>query len=395
MSATLFPEIERTDPSIKRAAETEYEFLERVKDPVFDRVRDVLNAWFDRFDQLQGAEAASDLMGRLKSKQSAQFFSAFWELYLHESHIRLGFDVEVHPLSARGTQPDFVVTKGAHRHYLEAVMPSPGVSAPQEPGSVPTVTEYISEAFHPDYRLTLRFVAAGPTMPRKRKIISAVKSWLDSLNWEQFWSEDPQLIRHPETELRLDGWVLGLRAIPMRPEARGTPGSMIWIYRAQSGFPVAVARAIQPRLEEKGNKYGDLDAPHVIAIWVMDVMASEDTIPEALFGLPLPTGDGCHKIRFADSVSREDAFWSPNRANGGRVSAVLATHSFVFNYNAVSRTFPRLWINPWADRKLSSELPYARSAVSGDETTIENFPATTSPDRLFGLPSDWPGIPFR
>ena len=84
-----------------------------------------------------------------------QFYSAFWELYPHESHTRLGFHVEVHPLSARGTQPDFVVTRGAHRNSLEAVMPDPGISAPQEPGSVATVTEYISEVFHPDYRLTL------------------------------------------------------------------------------------------------------------------------------------------------------------------------------------------------------------------------------------------------
>ena len=45
-------------------------------------------------------------------------------------------------------------------------------------------------------------------------MISAVKGRLDSLNWDQLWSDDPQLIRHPETELRIDGWVLGLRSDP-------------------------------------------------------------------------------------------------------------------------------------------------------------------------------------
>ena len=72
-------------------------FLERVDDPAFDNVRTVLCEWFEHFAGHQDANAVSDLRKRLRAKQPLQFESAFWEPYLHELHLRLGFDVEVHP----------------------------------------------------------------------------------------------------------------------------------------------------------------------------------------------------------------------------------------------------------------------------------------------------------
>ena len=80
----LFARRNRSDPSVRRAAESTYRFLDRIDDPAIDRVRALLNEWTERFEATQPAAAVNDLLGRLRSKQDSQFYTAFWELYLHE-----------------------------------------------------------------------------------------------------------------------------------------------------------------------------------------------------------------------------------------------------------------------------------------------------------------------
>ena len=40
----------------------------------------------------------ADLQCRLKSKDDAEFESAFWELYLHEAYQRSGYKLTIHQL---------------------------------------------------------------------------------------------------------------------------------------------------------------------------------------------------------------------------------------------------------------------------------------------------------
>jgi hypothetical protein len=104
---TALPGEARDDPAPKRAAESTYKFLDSVDDPVFEPVRATLNAWFEHFAQRQDTAAATDVRARLNAKQPLQFYAAFWELYLHELHSRLGFDVLAHPPGPQTTRPDF------------------------------------------------------------------------------------------------------------------------------------------------------------------------------------------------------------------------------------------------------------------------------------------------
>jgi hypothetical protein len=101
----LFPDTQRTDPEKYRSTESNYEFLQRVDDPAFANVRAVFNEWFARFAERQEASAVNDLRRRFQAKGDEQLYGAFWELYLHETLLRLGFDVTVHPESERGRNP--------------------------------------------------------------------------------------------------------------------------------------------------------------------------------------------------------------------------------------------------------------------------------------------------
>lgn len=395
MPPLLFEDKERNDREPKRAAENSFQFIDRVDDPAFARVRETFNGWVTRFGSLQSNDATNDLLGRFRSKPDSQFYSAFWELYLHELHVRLGFSVEVHPESGRGTRPDFSLARDGRTLYLEAVMPNPSSVEPQQPGSVKTVMEYIESARNPDFFLKVRFIAPNRDTPGKRDVVQAVQGWLSCLDWDEWWrgglSPD---IAYPEVELSVRGWVLGLRALPRSPDRRGGDvASMIGMYPAITGFPDSVADAISPTLDDKANKYGDLDAPYIVAVWTMSTMASDDTAPQALFGVAMPLETGRHPTGLPSPAQR-NGLWSSNRQHRARVSAVLAAKSWDFSYLSVARVWPRLWVNPWATRELDQELPYPASRVSENETSIENTPATVEPSALLELPPDWPGRPF-
>jgi hypothetical protein len=393
MTGLLFDDRVRRDPNPKYAAETSFQFLQRVDDPVFARIRETFNAWFARFAERQSERAVNDLRGRFGSRQDHQFYAGFWELYLHEVFARLGFEVEVHPTGESDTRPDFLVSREAQRFYVEAVMPMPSTGEDQQPKSVATVLEYVDAAFDPDFYVAVRFVTAGAETPRRRAVVAAVEDWLGQLRWDDYRDESGMRQPGREVELNIGDWVIGLIAMPRSPKARGDRSfPTIGIYPGTSAWVEPVVATVGPTLEEKAGKYGDLDAPYLIAAWVMSAIVTESSLAQALFGVALPVDPGRHDISMPGELF---GLWTPNRQRRDRVSAVLLAGSFDFNYSAVARVMPRLWLNPRARRELTVSLPFASSRVSADEAWIENTVETLPASELLGLPADWPGVPFQ
>lgn len=385
----LFAEGKRTDRRRGKPHETHYEFLHRAAGEFFDNVRAVLNEWFARFADTQAPEAVRDLRGRFRGKQPEQLLSAFWELYLHEMAVRLGFQVVVHPESERGTHPDFVLSRGEERLYVEAVMPTPGIDNRKQPGNVPIVEEYINEAFHPAWRLSLVHIIPGKDTPRKIAVKKAVLGWLETLDPDEWLEREGE----PEEELHLGHWQIKLLAYPMPPENRDREGkAMIWFGVGGAAYPEAIGPAILPLLTEKATKYGDLDAPLVIAMWVNDIFADRGSAPLVLFDSTLghlklgtePTGLNVGK-------RKRKGLWTPGAKHRGRASAVLAVDALNFGYPNVPDVLPHLWPNPHADNPLTTDLPFSVSRVSPDEETVETVGAKITASELFGLPEEWPG----
>ncbi len=385
----LFEAKTRTDNRRGRAAESDYDFLDRVAGQYFENMRVLLNEWFGRFAAQQDQPAVNDMRSRLHAKQDGQFFAAFWELYLHEVLTRLGFEITVHPESERGKRPDFAVRRGDAQFYLEAVMPTPPVGERNQGPNAATVIEYVDEAYHPDWRLSLRHVIAGKQTPKKAAVRDAVVGWLDSMNADVWLERDDR----PETELRVDDWQIKVAALALEPESGSRVHKrMIWAGPGGAGYPEALGRPISKALTKKAKKYGDLDAPLVIAMWVMNWMADEGTAPLALFGSPLgELRPGVEPTGLDLPPERTPGLWTPGAKNRGRASALLAVNSFTFGFPGVARSLPHLWPNPHADRPFTTELPFGVSRVSPDESTVETVPATTTASALLGLPDDWPG----
>jgi hypothetical protein len=181
-TAPLFGSRQRGDAARKRAAETTYAFLDRVSRPEFAAPRVLLNAWFDRWP---AGDDREELRRRLMSKDAQNFDGAFWELYLHEVHRRLGFAIEREPrLAGRSTRPDFLMERDDGAFYLEATVVALPASVIAKRRRERLVIDAINDAYHPDFGIRLQGLAIGPRQPPRRLIIAAVEKWLGTLEWE-------------------------------------------------------------------------------------------------------------------------------------------------------------------------------------------------------------------
>ena len=133
----------------------------------------------------------------------------------------------------------------------------------------------------------------------------------------------------------------------------------------------------------------------MIAVFAMSEMSSSGSAGRALFGSEFPLQTGRHPTGFARSRIERRGLWTTRSPTRDRVSGILATPSFAFNYSAVARVFPRYWSNPWTQEPLRLELPFPSTNVSSDEATVENEDAAMRPHELLELPEDWPGEPFQ
>jgi hypothetical protein len=390
-SEPLFDSRERDDDAYKRARETMYAFLDRVCGPELAAPREVLNAWFERWP----ADDREGLRTRLMSKDRANFDGGFWELYLHEVHWRLGFEITREPeVPGRRTRPDFLIERADGAFYLEATVIGQPASVVARRRREEHVIEQINHAYHPDFGLRLQGLSVGPEQPSRRAVVAAVERWLGTLDWEA-----------ERTKLESGGASIGDRRRDIEHiEVRGThilalPWPRAAGVRGDRNFPTVVAHsgqggvlneppAILDDLKDKAGKFGRLDRPYVIATLSRRDFVTDLDVEQALFGpevvrIPVrpdgPLGD--------PRLDRQPrGFWQhDDRKQATRVSAVLSATNL--NPWAVDEV-PRLWRNPWAARPLVATLPWTTIEADLGTNQLVRHEARIDARELLGLPPD-------
>lgn len=102
----LFDDMERDSRSPAKRAESQFAFLNRTGRPYFAPVRDLLEDWFSHLPP----DVQPALRSRFRKDDPGQNMGAFWELYLHEAHRRLGFAIQYEPpVPGHGPKPRFPV----------------------------------------------------------------------------------------------------------------------------------------------------------------------------------------------------------------------------------------------------------------------------------------------
>lgn len=380
----LFPDVPRADLTARLQGEPAYAFLNRSGDPHVAEIRDLMSAWLSRVP----AEHVPDLRGRLQGKDKAQFESAFWELYLHEAYRRSGYAVTVHPpLAGSGRHPDFLVERQGTRFYLEAVQACATADDTRQSKLLADVRRLLDEIAPGDYRLDMATYAVGRQPPSIAKLRRELRGWLSALGQG---TGNPAaaaayraVSRH--TWQTMDGWRVEFGAVPVPPghAARHLVGT-----HTTGGWSNDAAR-ITEALESKADRYGELDAPLVIAVLSNSPYGTDETdFEDALYGALIgrrPTA----ALPPPGALLKPGHWLSQDGWRHANAPQVIAAQD-LFPWTA-AKVQPRLWSTLQPGVPTPAQPGWlARVQVTG--SAPQPGPAVPM-SSLFGLPDPWPTVP--
>ncbi len=267
-------------PEVPR--DSQFHFLDRVSGPYWDQVRGLIENWFCRLCP----DAQADVRGRLRSKDDRQSKGAFFELYLHECLLRMGYTVTCHPeVEGTSRRPDFLAEKDGRRIYVEARSASSSDVAVGKSARVNAVYESLDRLDSPNFFLWIDVAKHGDAPLRARPLRGRLEKWLAGLNPDDQTLLDKHRDDLPGVTHEDAGWKIDFRAVPRSPEARGREGARpLGIFGGGEAGRVHDEEGLRGALADKGSAYGSLGAPFVVAVASSSIFLDDDDVRNALYG---------------------------------------------------------------------------------------------------------------
>lgn len=380
---TLFDDFERSDASPARDGESSFDFMNRVRQPFWERIRDELERWYAHCPRPD----SDDVRARFRSPAPDQHFAAWWELYLFRFFRCSGFDVELHPaLPNVTTRPDFRVSAGKASFLVEAATTFSGIVDEDRHGAREAwITGAINSVSHANFFVGIDFEQVGLERPRVHEITQPLLSFLDGLDPDEVATLD--FADLPELPLTPRDWDIRITPIPIKPEARGDPSHRLLGMGAPIAGMVNDVEMIGRTLDRKRKRYGIPEEPFVIAILVMSSFPADDDILKALLGRTVVQLSV--DFESARLVREPNGVWTSEGGPRNRHVSAVMTGVSLQPWN-LATTGPTIWLNPWASRPLDVPMP-TRVADITTAGAVTFRDTTRPPHEVFGLPLEWPG----
>lgn len=383
----LFDEQDRNDPTPARHQESTFEFLNRIAGDYWDQPRSLMQAWLNH---VTADTDYNDLRQRLRSRDDEQFRSAYLELYLHESLIRAGYTVTIHPkLPGTSSRPDFLAERDRERIYVEAIAPGSTPAAKAAAQRRAVLLDTVNQLDDPNFILWLDELTEGQQPPPAARMRADLGRWLAGLDPDDHWDLDDA----PTYTWQHEGWSVRFKPIPIKPEARGRGGDhhrAIGVYAHTEVGWIDDAPAVRKALTGKHHQYGQLDAPFVIAVGTYIFDRDRWHTTNALYGAAaIELGEARDEGTVTRQIRRPDGYFgTPPTWQNRNVSGVLVVNQLMPYY--VQRAEVTLWRHPNPMRTLPERpgLPGNTLILTGDR--LSEIPPERTADELFGLPEHWP-----
>jgi hypothetical protein len=225
--------------------------------------------------------------------------------------------------------------------------------------------------------------------PKAREIVEPLENWLSSLDPDEVTDQIAAGMAVPQLVLNPGDWIIDYVAWPVEPEHRGEKGRLIGMYPMTGGFTSSEVVHYREIVSRKGGRYGQPDKPLIVAVLNTSGFFDQNDVAEALFGSEvfeyIPGQD-----TFMKTVRRRDGYWRQGPPpRGARVSAILDGEN-LYPWR-VSDHLPKLWINPWAEKPVTANLPFA-TFTAHDTGEVYQQESGTSAEAVLGLSADWPGF---
>lgn len=274
--------------------------------------------------------------------------------------------------------------------YLEATSVGRDTSEISEERRLVDLHRVLSELTIQDFSLALSTYSVGERPLPTRSLRRRLTAWIGTLDPDVVSAEaEPSsgFQSLPSLVWEDDGWSLEFHAIPLRFEARGTPRSALGVAGQGEATMVDNVSGIRRVLAAKVSRYGDLDAPLVVAVQSNTMFPTDDyEVERVLYGASVhrPSASAQRREHLI-----EEGFWID--ASGWQNSHVPQVVSIAgLAPWTVQTTVPRLW-NTLDD---SVDLPTQPALLAPVDVLGAEAQAgiSTSPHVHFGLDADWSGL---
>lgn len=366
----LFNDIRRDYLGPALSSESLYSFLDRSARPYANNVRVLLEQWFCDYRGFADPESTGHLQSRIRDSDDRHFIAAFFELYCFALTSRQGFTCRPEPQAEEKTYDFRIERDGRPAFFLECVTVS-GVSDDESKSDrrVAAIEDTLNRRICSTEFFLIVKIAEGPSIaPPIARLCPQIDDWLsgidpDSVEVDYKDTEerfDPQMPRIPgllETTLpRLDkevgGWEFTFFAVPRRRGATSSTwrpvGSIMRMYGENKSIVrwMDCKKPLMRALEEKARRYGDLEAPFVIAVNATDRFVDKLDIQDVMagtHGIHEPDGKGNFELA---EVHLENFWFRRGKPVNTRVGGVLTV--IRLNPFSIASQTPLLWCNPWA-----------------------------------------------
>lgn len=334
----LFDQKERSNVSYAKNKHNAYQFYDLSDMEQFAHVRERMNDWFSHYPISH--------RGQLKSDFKSQFDSAYFELFIHELFMKLGFIMEPHvslPLTTK--MPDFLgIKKG-----LEVLIEAKVATDMSEKDMIlkersHLLFDAINEIECKDFWLSIDWLEFKTSRNPK---INAIKAYINEaayqyreelINEENFLN-NPDYIKkffYSDECINLE-FSLYPSSIEPDPFIVSQPATAFW-----GGSEESIRKAVA----NKANRYGPLDKPFIVCINATSFKhTTARDVFNAIFGYHQFSEDGIHLIKNSNNIGIFNS-QTPKFTN---VSAVFLT-----------RTYPG---NPQSTEHWLIENPSARNPI--------------------------------
>jgi len=388
----LFDKKSRTYIGPKFYFESEFDYLNRSGRKVCERIRCLLEDWLSHYP----TDKKKELINRVRNSDDIGYFSAFFELYLHELLLNLRYQVVIHPnLKEESTHPEFLVTRDKKKIFiLEATLALSSQDEIAAEKRENVVYDTINKMDSPNFFIGLEMRGTPNTPVPGAKWRRFLGGKISKLNPDQVASllEIGGLKALPRWRRTHDGWDITFVAIPKSPKTRGKKGIRPIGYKTFRFRKLEEHEYIRKAIKEKATKYGELNLPYIIAINVMSIFKDDAFIKDALFGregimaFRKPDGTFVHR----PERSPNGIWRGPKGPQNTRNSAVLISW-YLLPRNVVKET-PILWHNPWAKNSLGENIwPLPQRKINKQSGSIETKEGINA-GKVFNLPNNWPMI---
>lgn len=377
----LFDQCDRTDALPARYYEPIFDGLNRLAWKNAERIRNLLDGWFVTYP----VHHKMELRGRFRSQRNSDHQGAFFELFIHQLLIELGYIVEVNPLTRLGNTPDFLaeMTSG-ETFFLDARVVDPKTL--KHSLSEELVFDELNKLHCPDFWLTAKVRGVLLSSPPLKKIRETFQAWIDQLNYENVRDNDCSFGKCFSQSFEHESWVLTLKPIAKGGEHRGRPGARPLIPPPKAEF-VDSAKPIIQAIREKDRRYRNLGSPLVVAVNALDLSGVDRTdILQALFGWSELTDlPDSARITPPTGIGKKECLWTANKNSS--VSAILLFNEL--QPNSMASAPMCLYENPWASHSIPASLRRVpHGLVEGG--FIRWYPGEAL-NSILGLPQHWPG----